>query len=108
VDESLAAASLAALAQGQRLRIMRAWVGAGPRGLNPGAPGATLGLPASTPSFHPREPPHAGVESQQRGGRQPIDRPEPERTNALLAYLTAHSCRDAACELAASRGGTTC
>ena len=52
MNEKAAVASLAALAQGMRLRIFRALVGAGPQGMTPGALCATLDVPASTLSFH--------------------------------------------------------
>ena len=93
MDEATAVASLAALAQGQRLRIFRALVGAGPQGLTPGALAATLGVPGSTLSFHLKELMHAGLVSQQRDGRHLIYRPALAQMNALLVYLTAHCCQ---------------
>lgn len=112
MEEGLAVASLAALAQGMRLRIFRALVGAGPQGLTPGALSATLGVPASTLSFHLKELLHSGLVSQQRNGRHLIYRPSLDQMNALLSYLTAHCCQgaDAAatCEPTAPSGCTTC
>ena len=93
MDEATAVASLAALAQGQRLRIFRALVGAGPQGLTPGALAATLGVPGSTLSFHLKELMHAGLVSQQRDGRHLIYRPALAQMDALLVYLTAHCCQ---------------
>ena len=52
MDEKSAVAALAAIAQGMRLRIFRALVGAGPQGLTPGTLSAMLDVPASTLSFH--------------------------------------------------------
>lgn len=111
MDEALAVAALAALAQGLRLRVFRALVGAGPQGLTPGALAAALGLPASTLSFHLKELMRAGLVTQQRDGRRLIYRPALAQMNALLDYLTAHCCEQAAspdCELAPSAGCTTC
>ena len=107
MEERAAVASLAALAQGMRLRIFRALVGAGPQGMTPGALSATLDVPASTLSFHLKELMHAGLVSQQRDGRNLIYRPSIEQMNALLAYLTAHCCQGADCEVA-TPGCSTC
>ena len=95
MDEKMAVASLAALAQGMRLRIFRALVGAGPQGLTPGALSVTLDVPASTLSFHLKEMTHAGLVTQERDGRHLIYRPALEQMNDLLAYLTAHCCQGA-------------
>lgn len=111
MDEQAAVTSLAALAQGMRLRIFRALVGAGPRGLTPGALAATLDVPGSTLSFHLKELMHAGMVSQERDGRNLIYRPSLERMNALLVYLTAHCCQatdGASCELASPPGCVSC
>ena len=111
MDEQSAVASLAALAQGMRLRIFRALVGAGPQGLTPGALCATLDVPGSTLSFHLKELMHAGMVSQERDGRNLIYRPSLQQMNALLVYLTAHCCQasdGAACEVASPPGCTAC
>jgi DNA-binding transcriptional ArsR family regulator len=108
MNEHAAVAALAALAQGMRLRVFRALVGAGPQGLTPGALAATLGVPASTLSFHLKELMHAGLVSQQRDGRNLIYRPSIEQMNALLDYLTAHCCQGAACETTTAPGCSTC
>ncbi len=110
MDERSAVASLAALAQGMRLRIFRALVGAGPQGLTPGALSATLGVPGSTLSFHLKELMHAGMVSQERDGRNLIYRPSLPQMNALLSYLTAHCCQaaDSSCEVGSAPGCTTC
>ncbi len=98
MDEKAAVAALAALAQGMRLRVFRALVGAGPQGLTPGVLAATLGVSASTLSFHLKELMHAGLVSQQRDGRHLIYRPELAHMNALLDYLAAHCCGGQPCE----------
>ncbi len=95
MDETTAVAALAALAQGMRLRVFRALVGAGPQGLTPGALSAMLDVPASTLSFHLKELLHSGLVSQERDGRHLIYRPSIDRMNALLGYLTAHCCQGA-------------
>ena len=108
MNEKAAVAALAALAQDMRLRVFRALIGAGPQGLTPGALSATLGVPASTLSFHLKELMHAGLVSQQRDGRNLIYRPSIEQMNALLEYLTAHCCQGAACEATTAPGCSTC
>jgi len=108
MDEKSAVASLAALAQGMRLRVFRALVGAGPEGMTPGTLAATLGVPASTLSFHLKELMHAGLVSQQRDGRHLIYRPELAQMNALLAYLTAHCCHGLACDTTPAPDCSTC
>jgi DNA-binding transcriptional ArsR family regulator len=92
VDESRAVVSLAALAQGMRLRIFRTLIGSGPQGMTPGALAVTLDVASSTLSFHLKELLHAGLVSQQRVGRSLVYRPSLEHMTALLDYLTAHCC----------------
>jgi ArsR family transcriptional regulator, arsenate/arsenite/antimonite-responsive transcriptional repressor len=112
MDELDAVAALAALAQPARLRIFRALVGAGPSGMTPGDLSATLGVPASTLSFHLKELMHAGLATQERDGRRLIYRPALARMNALLGYLTAHCCQGVDCGLPtvadASSGCASC
>lgn len=100
MKEKDAVSSLAALAQSMRLRIFRALIGAGPHGMTPGALSALLDVPASTLSFHLKELMHSDLVSQQRDGRNLIYRASIEQMNDLLAYLTAHCCNGAACEIA--------
>lgn len=97
MDEKLAVTALAALAQGMRLRVFRALVGAGPRGMTPGVLSATLDVPASTLSFHLKALMHAQLVSQAREGRTLIYRPAIAQMDALLQYLTAHCCQGAGC-----------
>ena len=108
MDEQSAVASLAALAQGMRLRIFRALVGAAPLGLTPGELSAMLGVPGSTLSFHLKELLHAGLVSQEREGRNLLYRPSIGQMNDLLAYLTAHCCQGAECGVDSAPGCTTC
>ncbi|MDH4393256.1 MAG: metalloregulator ArsR/SmtB family transcription factor [Aquabacterium sp.] len=98
MDETTAVAALGALAQGMRLRIFRALVGAGPGGLTPGVLSAMLDVSASTLSFHLKELAHAGLVSQQRDGRHLIYRPQLAHMNDLMAYLVAHCCGGAPCD----------
>lgn len=97
MEEKTAITSLAALAQGVRLRTFRALVGAGPAGMTPGTLAASLDVPASTLSFHLKELMHADLVSQERDGRSLIYRASFDHMNDLLAYLTAHCCQGEAC-----------
>lgn len=108
MEEKVAVASLAALAQGMRLRVFRALIGAAPQGMTPGALSATLGVPASTLSFHLKELMHANLVTQEREGRNLIYRPAIGHMNDLLAYLTAHCCQGAGCDLTTATSCATC
>ncbi len=108
MEEKSAVASLAALAQGMRLRIFRVLIGAAPQGMTPGELCATLDVPGSTLSFHLKELLHAGLVTQQREGRNLIYSPSIAQMNDLLAYLTAHCCHGADCEVASVPGCTPC
>jgi ArsR family transcriptional regulator, arsenate/arsenite/antimonite-responsive transcriptional repressor len=108
MEEKAAVLALAALAQAMRLRVFRALIGAATQGMTPGELSATLGVPGSTLSFHLKELMHAGLVTQEREGRKLIYRPAIAQMNDLLAYLTAHCCQGAACEIDAAPGCTTC
>ncbi|MBU6257825.1 MAG: helix-turn-helix transcriptional regulator [Burkholderiales bacterium] len=97
MDEKIAVAALAALAQEARLRVFRALVGAGPQGMTPGALSAMLDIPASTLSFHLKELVHAGLVGAERDGRHLHYQPALGRMDELLAYLTAHCCMGRPC-----------
>lgn len=93
MEEQTVVQSLAALAQPLRLKVFRALVVAGPRGLTPGAMSEGAGVPPATLSFHLKELMSAGLVSQQREGRFLIYRADFERMNGLLAYLTDNCCQ---------------
>lgn len=108
MDEKTAVVAMSALAQAMRLRVFRALVGAGPQGLTPGVLAATLGVSASTLSFHLKELVHAGLVTQQRDGRHLIYRPALAHMNALMDYLVAHCCGGQPCEPRAAAGCVDC
>jgi ArsR family transcriptional regulator, arsenate/arsenite/antimonite-responsive transcriptional repressor len=108
VDEKIAVAALAALAQEARLRVFRALVGAGPEGLTPGALAAMLGIAGSTLSFHLKELVHSGLVSVDRDGRNLNYRPALAQMNALLGYLSDHCCQGRACAPARGRRRAAC
>lgn len=108
MEETTAVTALAALAQGMRLRIFRALVGAGPQGMTPTALSATLAVPGSTLSFHLKELMHAQLVTQEREGRHLIYRPALARMDELLQYLSAHCCQGAACTTTQAAGRSRC
>lgn len=108
MDEKAAVAALAALAQGARLRVFRALVGAGPEGMTPGGLSALLDIPGSTLSFHLKELVHAGLVDVQRDGRNLHYRPALGHMQALLSYLTDHCCMGQACSPAAAGRRSRC
>ena len=108
MNESQAVAALAALAQGARLRIFRALVGAAPGGLTPGALSALLDIPSSTLSFHLKELIHADLVDVQRDGRSLIYRPAIARMNELLGYLSDHCCQGQGCAAPRARRTSSC
>lgn len=108
MDEPSAVAALAALAQGMRLRVFRALVGAAPDGLTPGALAALLDVPASTLSFHLKELVRADLVTHERQGRHLIYRPALDQMNELLAYLTAHCCQGVTCAATAQTRRPAC
>ena len=97
MEEKEIVASLAALAQPLRLKVFRALVVAGPRGLTPGAMSEGAGVPSATLSFHLKELMASSLVTQQRDGRFLIYRADFERMNGLLAYLTENCCEGNAC-----------
>ncbi|HET9978385.1 MAG TPA: metalloregulator ArsR/SmtB family transcription factor [Burkholderiaceae bacterium] len=92
MEEKTVVQSLAALAQPLRLKVFRALVVAGARGLTPGAMSEGAGVPPATLSFHLKELMNAGLVTQQRDGRFLIYRADFARMNGLLGYLTENCC----------------
>lgn len=97
MEEKQAVRSLAALAQEARLRVFRALVIAGTRGMTPGVMAEGSGIPPATLSFHLKELVNAGLVTQERLGRNLVYRASFDRMNELLGYLTENCC-----------GGETC
>jgi DNA-binding transcriptional ArsR family regulator len=89
--------SLGALAHEARLKVFRALVVAGNRGITPTVMAEGAGMAATTLSFHLKELMHAGLVTQERDGRHLIYRASYERMNELLGYLTANCCQGEAC-----------
>lgn len=92
-----AAARLEALGNPTRLRIFRALVRAGEDGLAVGALQAKLDVAASTLSHHVKAMVTVGLITQQRRATTLICRANFEVMLALVDYLVAECCADAAC-----------
>lgn len=86
------ARALAALGHEARLDLFRLLVRAGPDGLSVGDLGQNLGLPASTLAHHLRTLVTAGLVTQDRQGREVVNRVAFDAMNATLEFLTAECC----------------
>ena len=97
-----AAARLEALGNPTRLRIYRALVRAGDDGLAVGALQAKLDVAPSTLSHHVRSLLLVGLITQERRATTLICRANFEVMTALVDYLVAECCAEAACAPAPS------
>jgi len=97
MNEALVVRHLAALAQEVRLRVFRALVVAGERGLTPGTLAEQLNVAPNTLSFHLKELSHSGLITQERQGRNLVYRASFAAMNELLGYLTENCCQGATC-----------
>jgi DNA-binding transcriptional ArsR family regulator len=92
MNDRMAVAALAALAQDTRLALFRLLVERGPEGHRAGVIAERLGVPASSLSFHLAQLSHAGLIRQRRQGRSLIYAADPAAMAALLAYLARNCC----------------
>ena len=97
MNEAQVVRALAALAHPLRLKVFRALVVCGPKGLTPGVMQEGLSVPASTLSFHLKELANAGLVTAERDSRTLIYRAEYQSMNDLLAYLTENCCEGSSC-----------
>lgn len=97
MSDDQAVQALAALAHPLRLKIFRALVVVGPRGLNAGTIQEGVGVPPATLSFHLKELTSSGLVTQERSGRNFIYRAAYGEMNSLLGYLTDNCCQGAEC-----------
>lgn len=87
-----AALSLAALGHDTRLMIFRLLVRAGKDGLNIGEIGQHLDMAASTLAYHLKTLVDAGLVTQERLGRQIINRVDFDVMHQTVTFLTAECC----------------
>jgi ArsR family transcriptional regulator len=97
MDAKLAVEALSALAQEHRLAAFRLLVQAGQDGLPAGTIAETLGVAASSMSFHLAALAHAGLVTQQRRSRLIIYTAHYASMNALMGYLTENCCGGVPC-----------
>ena len=87
-----AVASLAALAQENRLAVFRALVQAGPAGLCPGELSDKLDIAGPTLSFHLAQLRHSGLVTATREGRSLHYAANFAAMNSLIDFLTENCC----------------
>jgi len=92
MNEAQAAFALGALGHEARLRIFRLLVRAGDDGLNIGDLGRLVGLPASTLSHHLNALVQVALVTQERRGRQVINRANFEVMNDVLTFVSEECC----------------
>lgn len=92
MDTRAAIAALGALAQESRLAAFRLLVQAGPAGMAASRIAESLGMPASSLSFHLKELTHAGLIAPRQEGRFLIYAAQFGAMNGLLAFLTENCC----------------
>ncbi|MBY0468351.1 MAG: helix-turn-helix domain-containing protein [Burkholderiaceae bacterium] len=108
MDEALIVRALGGLAHPVRLKVFRALVVAGVRGMTPGVMQEGLGIPATTLSFHLKEMAMAGLVTVERSSRNQIYRPAFEHFNDVLRYLTENCCEGAECAIEPAQVNCDC
>ena len=93
METKTAVAAFAALAQENRLAVLRLLVQNGPEGLTPGRIGEALALPAPTLSFHLKTLAQAGLVVSSQEGRFVHYRAAVPTLRALIVYLTEDCCK---------------
>lgn len=92
MDERQAAPFLSALGHEVRLRIFRLLVRAGEQGLIIGEIGRHIGLPPSTLAHHLGALVQAGLVTQERVGREVVNRADYVAMNRVLTYVASECC----------------
>lgn len=99
MHETLVVQALAGLAHPIRLKVFRALVVSGSKGLTPGVMQEGLGVPGTTLSFHLKEMANAGLVTVERSSRNFIYRAAFQHFNGVLQYLTENCCDGSSCEI---------
>ena len=92
MEPNTALAAFAALSQPTRLDVFRLLVKAGPGGQPAGALAETLGIAASTLSFHLKELAQAGLVVADRDGRQIWYKADYAGIREVVTFLMADCC----------------
>lgn len=93
MNETDVATALAALGHEARLKTFRLLVRAGPTGLNTGEIGRHLDMPASTLAHHLGTLVAAGLVTQERQGREVINRADYAAMGRVLVFVAAECCQ---------------
>lgn len=93
---SFTARALAALGHEARLEVFRLLVRSGDEGLIVGDIAAHTGMPLSTLAHHLRTLVAAGLVTQERRGRETLNRPDFVAAKAAVSFLTAECCQGVA------------
>jgi len=104
MDTKAAVRALAALAQDSRLDVFRLLVQAGPEGLAAGEIAESLGIPASTLSFHVKALQQAGLIESRQASRFIYYSARYAAMNDLIAFLGENCCGGRPCLPAATPG----
>lgn len=96
--------ALGALAQEHRLATYRLLVQAGEVGMAAGSIAESLGIPASSLSFHLSQLANAGLVNSERRSRSIVYFAAYPLMNDLIAYLTDNCCGGTPCAPATSTG----
>lgn len=97
MDTLNAAELLAALGHESRLAIFRLLVEAGPEGVNAGAIGEQMGMPAATLSFHLAHLSRVGLIRGERESRFIRYSADYSAMDGLIAFLTHNCCQGKPC-----------
>jgi predicted transcriptional regulator len=92
MDSAEAVAALGALAQENRLALIRLLVQAGEAGMRAGVIAETMGIPNSSLSFHLTQLRLAGLVRRQQNHRAITYTANYEAMNALIGYLVEKCC----------------
>jgi len=92
MENKLAIAALAAIAQESRLAVFRLLVQAGPEGVIASKISEQLNIPPSSLSFHLKELTHADMVNVRQDGRFMIYTANFDTMNSLLGFLTENCC----------------
>jgi DNA-binding transcriptional ArsR family regulator len=92
MDDTTAATALAALGHEARLKVFRLLVRAGPDGLNIGDIGRLLGIAPSTLTHHLTTLVNSGLVTQERRGREVINRADFVAMETVLTYVNEECC----------------
>lgn len=108
MEEQRVVQALSGLAHPIRLKVFRALVVSGERGLTPGVMQEGLDIPGTTLSFHLKEMANSGLVTVERSSRNQIYRAAFTHFNDVLRYLTENCCEGKACAIETNSTACDC